>query len=83
MTKSRRWFDATPPLGTCACTGSMCGFAGIDMGFLDGALAVLRALDWGRGRVGRSVGTMLVLLDERTVTGVVGEEDLDELEEFS
>ena len=53
------------------------------MGFFEGAAAILRALDWGSGRVGRSAGAMLLLFDERIVTGVVGEEDLDELEEFS
>lgn len=51
------------------------------MGLLDDMIAaVLRALFWGNGLVGRS---MLVLLSERIVTGVVGEEEREELEELS
>lgn len=76
MTKSLRWLEATPPLATCACTGSMCGFAGACIGFLDGGAAVLRALFVGSGRVGRSAGATFVLFDERMGAG---EEDRDEL----
>lgn len=72
MTKSRLCPFATPPLGTCACTGSMCGFAGAGMGLPDeAAIAILRALDEGRGLVGLSAGATLAC----AATGEGGEEE--------